>query len=733
MAAPTDEFAFDPEMMERAAQRWREREAEREHNLRLIAQGRYDEAEPKTRLAKRANRLLERVREVMPAAAEAMPEDLRELVDRGPFAEEEINNALFERIIGATRDFLSIDFLERGFRVNRRVGRIVTPLGAGRNSFGTGFLVSPQLLLTNWHVFKISQLAAASKIEFDYQFGADGRSLVPVRFALEPDRFFLNNKELDFALVAVRPRADDGTALSEYGWCPLIADEGKITKGACVNIIQHPRGEMKQVVIRENRLVDLPDRFAQYEGDTEPGSSGSPVFNDLWEVVALHHSGVPKVDRDGNYLDVDGNIWRQGDDPARLAWTANEGIRISRLVEFITNAQIKPHEEALRRELLGAGSPPIPDSLPEFRASRPVEAEIPVPPARSNEGSSSMSSSVKVSNGVVTLTIPLTLTVSLGTPVLDTEDVAGASGMSTRSGGFVENDAPDPDYTNRRGYNPSFLGFSVPLPRLMPSIKNQAFKLRDGSNELKYFHYSVILNEARLLAFVSAVNFDANAPFKQKREGKDKWFVDPRVPKSKQTGEALYAGNPLDRGHLTRRADAGWGQSAEEAELANNDTFHFTNCSPQHEVFNQSTKADAKGMILWGNLEEHAAEQARKNKKKLTIFNGPIFRSDDPVHRGVKIPREFWKVIVFQKDDGKPTAVGFILSQESLIKSLPAEEFEVGPYKPFQVRIRDLENQTKLDFGSLRNLDPLENEANESFFEEGTEIVPLESAADIRF
>ena len=82
---------------------------------------------------------------------------------------------------------------------------------------------------------------------------------------------------------------------------------------------------MKQVVIRENRLLDLPDnletfdRVAHYEADTEPGSSGAPVFSDLWEVVALHHSGVPKTDPQGRFLDVDGHIWKRGrSTPARL-------------------------------------------------------------------------------------------------------------------------------------------------------------------------------------------------------------------------------------------------------------------------------------------------------------------------------------------------------------------------------------------------------------------------------
>jgi endonuclease G, mitochondrial len=188
--------------------------------------------------------------------------------------------------------------------------------------------------------------------------------------------------------------------------------------------------------------------------------------------------------------------------------------------------------------------------------------------------------------------------------------------------------------------------------------------------------------------------------------------------------------NPLDRGHLTRRADAAWGDTEKAAQLANDDTFHWTNCSPQHEIFNQSTKANQRGLLLWGTLENHVSEQAHGGK--LSIFNGPIFRSNDRVHRGVPIPREFYKVIVFAKEPGKPGAVAFVLSQQSLIKNLPAEEFEVGPYQPFQVKISDLQSRIKLDFGTLSSLDPLAALGREMFMEGATaDVVPLEGLKDI--
>ena len=57
--------------------------------------------------------------------------------------------------------------------------------------------------------------------------------------------------------------------------------------------------------------------------------------------------------------------------------------------------------------------------------------------------------------------------------------------------------------------------------------------------------------------------------------------MDPRISNDFQAGgEEFYSSNPLDRGHLVRRADAAWGKTESEARLANDDTFHFTNCSP---------------------------------------------------------------------------------------------------------------------------------------------------------
>jgi endonuclease G len=240
------------------------------------------------------------------------------------------------------------------------------------------------------------------------------------------------------------------------------------------------------------------------------------------------------------------------------------------------------------------------------------------------------------------------------------------------------------------------------------------------------------MNGARKLAFVSAANLDVGAKFLVKREGKDHWYYDERISHDVQAGPELYADNPLDFGHLTRRQDAAWGASEKVAIAANNDTFHLTNCSPQHEVFNQSSKASHNGVLLWGNLEMYVTAQAKKGSKRLSIFNGPVFRTNDRPYRGILLPKEFWKLIVYARTNGKPGAVAFLLSQESLIKNLPPEDFVVGPYKPFQVTVSDLEQRTNLDFGVIDKFDAMHRVGPESLMEGvRTPVVPIETFADI--
>ena len=55
------------------------------------------------------------------------------------------------------------------------------------------------------------------------------------------------------------------------------------------------------------------------------------------------------------------------------------------------------------------------------------------------------------------------------------------------------------------------------------------------------------------------------------------------------------------------------------------------------------------------------------------MFNGPVFRSTDQKYRGVQIPREFWKLVVFTNDANERAAAAFVLTQADLIEDLKEE------------------------------------------------------------
>jgi endonuclease G len=773
MAAPRANLHYMPGIAAEASQRWKSRTKKRDSKVAAAGKGQYTKAESKERLAKHVNRLLNACagstltgdgNAAQESMAQQIPE-LKGLARHGEVTATDINNRFVERVIGQTRDFLAIQFFDRGTVASRAVCRIVTQLPGGQ-AFGTGFLVTPHLLLTNHHVFQDAATARQSHTEFNYQLSLD-RTLPIESFELSPDTFFLTDEGLDFSLVAVAPRSANGTPLASFGFCPLIGAEGKILTGQPVNVIQHPNGDLKQVVIRDNKLLDLPekakgtniDQYAYYQADTEPGSSGSPVFNDQWEVIALHHSGVPRTNAAGQSLDANGKVVPAGGDPSQIMWIANEGIRTSRLVTFISAASVDGGRDLLNEFIAisrGEVKPPATETLVDPTTTTTTTATTvvqpqhlvspppPPPPSISNPASVATAASVSI-------TVPLTITLGFGAqaaaapalpavpapaspaaPALASPAIVAIAGPISTPDSSQESGKPAPNMAGRPGFDAKFLGFNAPLPALAAAVRNLAAPVNTGGIELKYFHYSVIMNSARKLAFVSAVNLDVGAKFSVKREGKDHWYYDDRMSRDLQAGPELYADNPLDFGHLTRRQDAAWGDTEASATSANNDTFHLTNCSPQHAVFNESSQASHNGVLLWGNLEMYVTSQAKKGSKKLSIFNGPVFRASDAPYRGILLPKEFWKLIVYVRDNGKPGAVAFVLSQESLIKNLPAEDFVVGPYKPFQVKISDLERRTNLDFGVIETFDTMGQVGQESLMEGvRSKVVSIETFADI--
>jgi endonuclease G len=331
------------------------------------------------------------------------------------------------------------------------------------------------------------------------------------------------------------------------------------------------------------------------------------------------------------------------------------------------------------------------------------------------------------SDGTTEVRIPIEIVVRVGAAGMTGDVRVGTAPV----GADADREAVsiDPDYDNRRGYDPGFLGNGgrVALPRLEAAMMADA-ALRNGNGTdrhvLPYHHYSVVLNARRRLAFVTAVNIDGRRSYRIARDP-DKWFFDPRIPRDAQAGNPLYASNDLDRGHLVRRLDPAWGADEDLAKVANDDTFHFTNCTPQHKEFNQNR-------TTWAGLEDYILDNADNRNLKVSVFTGPVLADDDDAYRGIQLPREFWKVVVMVKNDGRLAATAYLLSQESLLGSVhearrAREAFSYGAYKTFQVPISRVEERTGLDFGSLKSVDPLD----------GTEAVSMrprviEHVTDIR-
>ncbi|MEW2355701.1 DNA/RNA non-specific endonuclease [Spirillospora sp. NPDC029432] len=555
-----------------------------------------------------------------------------------------------EKIIN-TVDYVGVRYLDAGVAAARTVGRVDIRDDGGRPAgYGTGSLVSPALLLTNHHVLPDAGTARTSLIEFNYQDGADGRPLATTAYPLDPDRFFLADAELDFALVAVRAPAHE---LAAFGFNRLIEAEGKAIIGEFVTIVQHPRGDKKQVALRENRIVDIPELFLHYAADTEPGSSGSPVFNDQWEVVALHHASVPVPEREetGGFV--------------------NEGIRISRICRLVREAPLPDAQRALVDELFAPARTEQAVSLqsaPVGPATEPPTAPAPAPAAAPSPAPAA------AAERTVTVSVPLEVTV--------------------RPAGPREPEAIDPDYSRREGYDPAFLASPLPLPVPSPELAAVA------SAELRYHHFSVVMHRRRALAMFTACNIDGRLARRPRRES-DRWILDPRLPAGEQTGERVYEDNDLDRGHLVRRLDPAWGTES-QALAANDDTFHFTNATPQHHAFNA-------GRTLWLGLEDYVLNSADNHDLAVSVFTGPVLAPDDDVYRGVLLPRQFWKIVAMTGASGALSVTGYLLSQAALIADLAGEEaFSYGAYRTYQVPVRRIAELTGLNVDTHVQADPLE-------------------------
>ena len=461
-------------------QRFQERLAERKKNLALIQKR--DILKIAANTPELVSKRLERLH-ADPERVKALEGEGLHFDPQGPGrAPQQFPRAL-ERVLN-TNDLMGLRFFEQGLRVASAVARVHIRGERGEaQGYGTGFLVSPRLLLTNHHVLPSAASAKRSLAEFNYQESAAGEIQASEVFTLAPSELFLCDSELDYALVAVAPEP----GLAAYGWLPLIADLGKLLVGETVNIIQHPNGEPKQLAIRNNQVVDELELFLHYQTDTDPGSSGSPVFNDQWEVVALHHSGVPKRNAKGEVLTSDGRPWQEWMGEQRIAWVANEGVRVSQLVRHIQAQALAPEAEELRQELLEAAPPPLEPPL-----HPPLPQPVPTGEGLPQEQPTSPTSQPGA-GGSATFTIPLQVSLSFGAPVaLEAQAVQDA--QDTQEGLLFGRRPPSP-----------------PPPPAAPQVSPADFRLASLANPTFDWETALSLGLASQLAYSPAAQVKAQA------------------------------------------------------------------------------------------------------------------------------------------------------------------------------------------------------------------------------
>ncbi len=316
---------------------------------------------------------------------------------------------------------------------------------------------------------------------------------------------------------------------------------------------------------------------------------------------------------------------------------------------------------------------------------------------------------------------------------------------------------PSTQYADRSGYKPRFIrNHTINLPRLTPAQEaiaapNKEAGPGDDPFELKYHHFSIVMNAKRRLAFFTACNIDGSTSKHVDRdtgdvtplraddprleslwaasegaEGSETWYDDARLDPENYAGKDVYEKQIVpgfldtrsmartlrmfQRGHLVRRMDPAWG-SNRQALLADADTFHWTNCSPQVGFFNMGrasrTEPNSGGGKLWRAIENYVLRNTVADDTRASCFTGPVFRQNDRKFRDIQVPSEFWKIVIWQ-ERGRLRCLAMLANQKPVIDVWPEaldgrEEFadaaELEKVEDFLTTVEYLEQATGLDFG----------------------------------
>ncbi len=225
-----------------------------------------------------------------------------------------------ERLLRDGRSLFDAEFLELGANAMRAVARIEAQFeGSGKNSLGSGFLIAPDLVLTAYHVLFDSKAddrrCETVELRFDYTSDAEGypRPFVRRNGIVQDIR---GDRAVDWAVIRLeKPMERDRSILS------IESNEGPDV-GQPVFVIQYPDGRPMKVNLDLGAVVRHADEARlQYLAETDYGSSGAPVFDRRWMVVAVHQK------------------WTEVEHDDRLEYR-NQGIPIARVLEGLREQDI---------------------------------------------------------------------------------------------------------------------------------------------------------------------------------------------------------------------------------------------------------------------------------------------------------------------------------------------------------------------------------------------------------
>jgi endonuclease G len=200
------------------------------------------------------------------------------------------NDIELQSFLKPNPDMMDIGFLKQAVARSASVCQVQLPQ---LNRTGTGFLIAPNLVLTNYHVLglndeEVKNNAPNVVLRFGYitEENEDEQT-----FSLAPNSPILSQSAvangLDYVLLQVDNRINEIKGIQ-----PAPYELNPPTQNMGIHILQHPQGTTMKLAINNNGITGIyhSEGLVQYVTRTLCGSSGSPCFNEDWKIVALHHA-----------------------------------------------------------------------------------------------------------------------------------------------------------------------------------------------------------------------------------------------------------------------------------------------------------------------------------------------------------------------------------------------------------------------------------------------------------